>query len=179
MQFTNIDSFKAKKTLSINGKQYHYFDLNIVASKLGFDLDKMPKSLKILFENVIRFEDGKAVKVLDIAAFAEWMKSKKSDHEIAYHPARVLMQDFTGVPAVVDLAAMRDAMKKLGLDPKKINPLIPVHLVIDHSVQVDKYATEQAFSENVELEMERNGGKQHLVILRLCHQAQEFAIRLI
>jgi len=156
MQFTNIDSFKAKKTLSINGKQYHYFDLNIVASKLGFDLDKMPKSLKILFENVIRFEDGKAVKVLDIAAFAEWMKSKKSDHEIAYHPARVLMQDFTGVPAVVDLAAMRDAMKKLGLDPKKINPLIPVHLVIDHSVQVDKYATEQAFSENVELEMERN-----------------------
>ncbi|MFN5382318.1 MAG: aconitate hydratase AcnA [Alphaproteobacteria bacterium] len=156
MQFTNIDSFKAKKTLSINGKQYHYFDLNIVASKLGFDLDKMPKSLKILFENVIRFEDGKAVKVLDIAAFAEWMKSKKSDHEIAYHPARVLMQDFTGVPAVVDLAAMRDAMKKLGLDPKKINPLIPVHLVIDHSVQVDKYATEQAFSQNVELEMERN-----------------------
>lgn len=156
MQFTNVDSFKAKKTLSVNGKEYSYFDLNVVASKLGFDLASMPKSLKILFENVIRFEDGKSVKVVDIAAFAEWMKAKKSDHEIAYHPARVLMQDFTGVPAVVDLAAMRDAMKKLGLDPKKINPLIPVHLVIDHSVQVDKYASDQAFSQNVSLEMERN-----------------------
>ncbi len=156
MHFGQADSFKSKKTLSVNGKQYTYFNLDQAAKAIGLDLKRMPNSLKVLFENLLRFEDGKAVKKADVEALKGWMKDKKSDHEIAYNPARVLMQDFTGVPAVVDLATMRDAAKKLGGDPKKINPLIPVDLVIDHSVQVDKYATSDSFSSNVKLEMKRN-----------------------
>ncbi len=156
MHFGQADSFKSKKTLSANGKQYTYFNLNQAAKEIGIDLKKMPNSLKVLFENLLRFEDGKAVRKADIEALKGWMKNKKSDHEIAYNPARVLMQDFTGVPAVVDLATMRDAAKNLGGDPKKINPLIPVDLVIDHSVQVDKYANKDAFASNVKLEMKRN-----------------------
>src|SRR5205085_5442761 len=118
---------------------------------------ELPFTLKILLENLLRFEDGKTVTADDIKAIAEWLKNKKSDREISYRPARVLMQDFTGVPAVVDLAAMRDAMQKLGGDAEKINPLSPVDLVIDHSVMVDHYASAGAFKDNVELEMERNG----------------------
>ena len=119
-------------------------------------ISKLPFSLKVLLENLLRFEDGRSVKA-DIEAVAEWLKDKgTADQEIAYRPARVLMQDFTGVPAVVDLAAMRDAMKALGGDPQKINPLVPVDLVIDHSVMVDDFGTPQAFEKNVELEYERN-----------------------
>ena len=113
---------------------------------MEIDLSTVPVSLKVVFENLIRCENDKSVKKEDILAIKDWLKNKKSNHEIAYHPARVLMQDFTGVPAVVDLAAMRDAMKNLGGDPNKINPLIPVDLVIDHSVQVDKYATPESVS---------------------------------
>ncbi len=156
MHFGQADSFKSKKTIKVNGKEYTYFNLDQAAKGIGVDLKRMPNSLKVLFENLLRFEDGKAVKKADIEALKGWMKDKKSEHEIAYNPARVLMQDFTGVPAVVDLATMRDAAKKLGGDPKKINPLIPVDLVIDHSVQVDKYAHKDAFSANVNLEMKRN-----------------------
>ncbi len=119
-------------------------------------ISNLPLSLKVLLENLLRFEDGRSVKADDIRAVAEWLKTKTSTREIAYRPARVLMQDFTGVPAVVDLAAMRDAMKHLGGDPSKINPLVPVDLVIDHSVQVDFFGSADAFAKNVEIEYERN-----------------------
>jgi aconitate hydratase len=120
-------------------------------------VSKLPFSLKVVLENLLRFEDGRTVTKEDIIACAEWLKEKKSSHEISYRPARVLMQDFTGVPAVVDLAAMRDAAVKLGGDPKKVNPLVPVDLVIDHSVMIDYFGTQDAFKKNVELEYERNG----------------------
>ncbi len=114
--------------------------------------------MKVLLENLLRFEDGRTVTKADIEAIAAWVDNRgKAEKEIAYRPARVLMQDFTGVPAVVDLAAMRDAMKNLGGDPRKINPLVPVDLVIDHSVIVDEFGTPQAFDRNVELEYQRNG----------------------
>jgi aconitate hydratase len=152
----SIDSFKCLKTLTAGGKTYHYFDLN-VASKNGLgDVSRLPYSLKVLLENLLRHEDGQAVTKADVESIAKWLKDKTSTHEIAYYPARVLMQDFTGVPAVVDLAAMREAMSKLGGDPKKINPLTPVDLVIDHSVMVDAYGDPAAFQKNVEIEFERN-----------------------
>src|SRR5678815_5458949 len=113
--------------------------------------------MKVLLENLLRNEDGRSVTKEDIQSFAEWLKTKTSEREMAFRPARVLMQDFTGVPAVVDLAAMRDAMKLLGSDPQKINPLVPVHLVIDHSVMVDEFGNPRAFEKNVEFEYERNG----------------------
>ena len=112
--------------------------------------------MKVLLENMLRFEDGVTVTEADIQAIIDWQKERKSDREIQYRPARVLMQDFTGVPCVVDLAAMRDAMTKLGGDPEKINPQVPVHLVIDHSVMVDEFGTPQAFADNVDLEYARN-----------------------
>ncbi|NDF12278.1 MAG: aconitate hydratase AcnA [Proteobacteria bacterium] len=150
------DTLKTKKTLKSGGKNYTYFSLPEASKALGVDISRLPFSLKILLENLLRYEDGGAVKVEDVKALVAWLKDKKSDHEIAFLPARVLMQDFTGVPAVVDLAAMRDAMKSLGGDPKKINPLTPVDLVIDHSVMVDYSASKDAFEKNVDLEMERN-----------------------
>lgn len=156
MKFSTIDSFKAKKTLQVGGKDYSYYDLGTIAGQIGLILNRLPITLRIILENQARFEDNKSVKRADIEAVALWLKDRKSDHEIAYFPSRVLMQDFTGVPAVVDLAAMRDATIAMGRDPKKINPLIPVDLVIDHSVQVDRYATEGAFAENVKQEMRRN-----------------------
>ena len=113
--------------------------------------------MKVLLENLLRFEDGETVTRDDLQAMADWLKERRINREIQYRPARVLMQDFTGVPAVVDLAAMRDAMAQLGGDPQKINPLVPVHLVIDHSVMVDEFGTPQAFEKNVEFEYERNG----------------------
>ena len=112
--------------------------------------------MKVLLENLLRFEDGTTVTREDIQAIVDWQEERKSEREIQYRPARVLMQDFTGVPCVVDLAAMRDAITKLGGDAQKINPLVPVHLVIDHSVMVDEFGTPQAFEDNVDLEYERN-----------------------
>ncbi|MCW5725546.1 MAG: aconitate hydratase AcnA [Maricaulaceae bacterium] len=153
----SLDSFKCRRELTAGGKTYVIFDLKL-AEKNGLDgVSRLPASLKVLLENLLRHEDGKTVTKADIAAMAAWLKDRRSDHEIAYRPARVLMQDFTGVPAVVDLAAMRDAMKALGGDPEKINPLAPVDLVIDHSVMVDVFARPDAYKRNVEREYERNG----------------------
>ena len=134
------------KTLKVGAKTYTYFSLK-AAEKNGLKgISKLPYSLKVLLENLLRFEDGRSVTKDDIAGIARWLKNRGRDEkEIAFRPARVLMQDFTGVPAVVDLAAMRDAMKGLGKDPKKINPLAPVDLVIDHSVMVDFFASSKAF----------------------------------
>jgi len=150
------NSYKARKTLKIGNKDYTYYSLKAVEKAIG-DLSRLPYSLRVLLENLVRHEDGSSVTKDDIAAFAGWLKEGKSAHEINFRPARVLMQDFTGVPAVVDLAAMRDAMAKLGGDPKKINPLVPVDLVIDHSVIVDNFGNNRAFGANVKLEYERNG----------------------
>jgi len=152
----SLDSLKTLKTLAVGGHEYHYYSLTEAARSLG-DLHKLPKSLKVLLENLLRWEDGETVIGTDLQALADWLKERKSDREIQYRPARVLMQDFTGVPAVVDLAAMRAAMAKAGGDPQRINPLSPVDLVIDHSVMVDRYASPAAFSENVDIEMQRNG----------------------
>ncbi len=150
------NSYNTLKELNVDGKIYHYFSLPELA-KAGFpEIHKLPFSLKILLENQLRNEDGATTQKKDIDAFSAWLKHKHSDHEIAYRPARVLMQDFTGVPAVVDLAAMRNAMQTLQGDPKKINPLCPVDLVIDHSVQVDVYGNKMAFADNVRIEMDRN-----------------------
>jgi len=152
------NSFKAKTTLSVGGKTYAYFSLP-EAEKHGLaDISRLPKSLKVVLENLLRFEDGRSVYPDDIKAVAAWLQDKgKAEHEIAFRPARVLMQDFTGVPAVVDLAAMRDATEKLKADPQKVNPLVPVDLVIDHSVMVDYFGTPTAFAQNVDREYERNG----------------------
>ncbi|MGZ7456685.1 aconitate hydratase AcnA [Pseudomonas sp. Ma2-10] len=152
----SLDSLKTLKTLQIDDKTYHYFSLPDAAKSLG-DLDKLPMSLKVLLENLLRWEDEKTVTGADLRAIAAWLKERRSDREIQYRPARVLMQDFTGVPAVVDLAAMRAAMAKAGGDPQRINPLSPVDLVIDHSVMVDKFASSSAFEQNVDIEMQRNG----------------------
>ena len=153
---TGQDSLKTRSTLEVGGKSYAYYSLPKAAETLG-DVDRLPFSMKVLLENLLRFEDGVTVTRDDLQAMADWLKERRISREIQYRPARVLMQDFTGVPAVVDLAAMRDAMKSLGGDPKKINPLVPVHLVIDHSVMVDEFGTPLAFERNVELEYARNG----------------------
>ena len=150
------DSYKTKKTLKIGKKQYTFNSLRL-AEKHGLkNISSLPFSIKILLENLIRNEDGITVTSKDIKEFSKWKKNKKINLEINFRPARVLMQDFTGVPAVVDLAAMRAAMKKLKSDPKKINPLTPVDLVIDHSVMVDKFGTANAYKANVDLEYKRN-----------------------
>ncbi|MDT6939936.1 aconitate hydratase AcnA [Brucella pseudogrignonensis] len=155
---SNIDSFKSRKTLTVNGKDYVYYSLT-EAEKNGLKgISKLPFSMKVLLENLLRFEDDRSVKKSDIEAVAAWLTDRGSaGAEIAYRPARVLMQDFTGVPAVVDLAAMRDGLKALGGDPEKINPLVPVDLVIDHSVIVDEFGNPNAFKANVDLEYQRNG----------------------
>lgn len=137
---TGQDSLGTRSTLSVGGKSYAYYDLNKAGSALG-DVSRLPYSMKVLLENLLRFEDGVTVTRDDLQAMVDWQKERRISREIQYRPARVLMQDFTGVPAVVDLAAMRDAMKQLGGDPQKINPLVPVHLVIDHSVMVDEFGT--------------------------------------
>jgi aconitate hydratase len=151
-----VNSFKAFRELTVNGTTYHYFSLP-AAEEAGLrDIAKLPFSLKVLLENLLRHEDGKTVTLHDVQAIANWLHTKTSDHEIAYRPARVLMQDFTGVPAIVDLAAMRDAIQKMGGDPAQINPLSAVDLVIDHSIQVDAFATPDAMQINGRIEMERN-----------------------
>ena len=153
---SSLDSLNTLATLKVDDKTYHYFSLPLAAKSLG-DLSQLPMSLKVLLENLLRWEDGKTVTEPDLKALAAWLKARRSDREIQYRPARVLMQDFTGVPAVVDLAAMRAAMARAGGDPQRINPLSPVDLVIDHSVMVDKFASPSAFEQNVDIEMERNG----------------------
>jgi aconitate hydratase len=148
---------KTRRSFVAGGRKYDYFSLK-AAEKAGLgDLSRLPYSLKVLLENLLRYEDGKTVKVDDVKAVAGWLKTRTSDREIAYRPARVLMQDFTGVPAVVDLAAMRAAVAKAGGDTKKINPLSPVDLVIDHSVMVDSFGSSKSFKDNVSIEYERNG----------------------
>ncbi|HEY6381366.1 MAG TPA: aconitate hydratase AcnA, partial [Pseudolabrys sp.] len=153
---TSLDNFRCCKTLQIGSKTYAYFSLP-TAERSGLKgISRLPFSMKVLLENLLRNEDGRTVTKDDIKAVAEWLKTKTSDREIAFRPARVLMQDFTGVPAVVDLAAMRDAMKQLGGDPKKINPQVPVDLVIDHSVAVTFFGNNAAFKKNVEEEYRQN-----------------------
>ncbi|MCF3936038.1 aconitate hydratase AcnA [Acuticoccus sp. M5D2P5] len=153
----SLDSFQSRTELTVDGKSYTIFDLKAAERNGLAGVSRLPMSLKVLLENLLRYEDGSTVTADDIRALAKWVDDRKSDREIAYRPARVLMQDFTGVPAVVDLAAMRDASEALGADPKKINPLVPVDLVIDHSVMVDYFGTQSAFKQNVDLEYERNG----------------------
>ncbi len=151
------DTLGTRATMEVGGKSIAYYSLAKAAEKLG-DISRLPFSMKVLLENMLRFEDGGfTVSVADAQAIVDWQKNPSSDAEIQYRPARVLLQDFTGVPCVVDLAAMRDAIAKLGGDTSKINPLVPVHLVIDHSVMVDEFGHPRAFEQNVEIEYYRNG----------------------
>lgn len=168
MSRTGLDTLQARRTLTVDGKEYDYFSLPVAQERLG-DISRLPFSLKVLMENLLRNEDGRSVSVPDIEAFPQWLTERRSTHEIAYRPARVLMQDFTGVPAVVDLAAMREAMVSLGGDAQNINPLSAVDLVIDHSVMVDEFGSPEAFQENVEREFERNG--ERYAFLRWGQQA--------
>src|SRR6476469_509034 len=158
-----MDSFRSRSTLNVGGKTYDIFRLDSL-DRQGISTAHLPFSLRILLENLLRTEDGRNVKADDIRALASWNSATKPEKEIAFTPSRVLMQDFTGVPAVVDLASMRDAMTKLGGDPALINPLQPAELVIDHSVQVDEFGTSQAFALNAELEFIRN--KERYAFLR-------------
>ena len=153
---TSLDSFRTRRSIAAGGKSYVYFSLQAAEKKGLSGLSRLPFSLKILLENLLRHEDGKTVRADDIRGVVRWLDERRSDREIAFRPARVLMQDLTGVPAVVDLAAMRDAMKNLGGDPEKINPLAEVDLVIDHSVMVDNFGARNSFKKNVEIEYQRN-----------------------
>ena len=147
----NKNSFKALNSININGKNYKYYSL-AKAEKNGLnDISKLPKSLKVLLENLLRYEDDVSVTKDQIEAIRNWIKEKKSNTEIAYRPARVLLQDYTGIPAVADLAAMREAVKEKNKDPNTINPLSSVDLVIDHSVQVDQSAKSDSFEKNVDI----------------------------
>src|ERR671930_1121640 len=148
------DSFGARDVLTVGEESYEIFRLDALQAK--YDVARLPYSLKVLLENLLRNEDGVSIKAEDVENIARWVADEEPSKEIAFTPARVLMQDFTGVPAVVDLAAMRDAMHDLGGDPERINPLVPVELVIDHSIQVDEFATRLAFKRNADLEFERN-----------------------
>jgi aconitate hydratase len=156
MKMTGQDSLKTRTTLSAGGKTYTYFSIPKAAAVIG-DVSRLPVSLKVLLENVLRFEDGVSYTVDDAKAVAGWLPAGSSTQEVPFRPARILMQDFTGVPGVVDLAAMRDGILKLNGDPQKVNPLVPVDLVIDHSVMVDYFGTPDALQKNVEVEFERNG----------------------
>src|ERR1700735_3390380 len=156
----SLDSFKSTKKLNVGPKTYEYFSLKAAEKNGLLGISRLPFCMKVVLENLLRNEYGRTVKKEDIEAVAAWLDNKgKAEHEIAFRPARVLMQDFTGVPAVVDLAAMRDAMVKLGGDPEKINPLVPVDLVIDHSVVVDYFGTGKSLGQNVAREYEQNQGR--------------------
>ncbi|MFN0218356.1 MAG: aconitate hydratase AcnA [Hyphomicrobium sp.] len=158
------DSFKCRQTLAVDGKTYVYYSLPLAEANGLKGISKLPFSMKVLLENLLRHEDGRSVTKADIAAMAEWLDNVgRKEKEIGFRPARVLMQDFTGVPAVVDLAAMRDGMTKLGGDPQKINPLVPVDLVIDHSVIVDEFGTPKSLDQNVALEYARNGERYNFL----------------
>ena len=151
------NSYKSLADISISDKNYKYYSLK-KAEENGLEgISKLPKSLKVLLENLLRYEDDLSVNKNQINSIKEWLKSKKSNTEIAYRPARVLLQDYTGIPAVADLAAMREAVKNKNKDPNTINPLSAVDLVIDHSVQVDQSAKSDSFENNVDIEFERNG----------------------
>jgi aconitate hydratase len=150
------DTLKTRRALEVGGARYAYYSLKAAEAAGTGPLSRLPVSLKVLLENLLRWEDSRTVTADDIAAVADWLRTRSSEREIAFRPARVLMQDFTGVPAVVDLAAMRDAMVARSADPAKINPLVPVDLVIDHSVMVDAFGSANAFAENVRIEFERN-----------------------
>src|SRR5437764_2754297 len=150
----STNSFDAKGTLDVGDRAYEIYRLEALQSK--YDIARLPFSLKVLLENLLRNEDGETVRAQDVEALATWDAKAEPSNEIAFTPARVLMQDFTGVPAVVDLAAMREAMGELGGDETRINPLVPAELVIDHSVQVDVFGSPRAFQRNAELEFERN-----------------------
>ena len=156
MRITGQDTLNTKSTLVVDGKTYLYFSLPEAAKTLG-DVLRLPMSLKVLLENVLRFEDGRSYSVKDAQSIAGWLAEGRSSEEVPFNPSRILMQDFTGVPGVVDLAAMRDGIIALGGDPQKINPLVPVDLVIDHSVIVDEFGSPKAFKQNVDLEYQRNG----------------------
>src|SRR3569623_725771 len=145
----SLDSFKSRKTLKVGSKTYVYYSLPAAEKNGLIGISRLPYSMKVLLENMLRIEDGRSVKKDDIIAFSKWARKKTLQHEIAFRPARVLMQDFTGVPAVVDLAAMRNAMKALGGDAQKINTLVPADLVIDHSVIVNFFGDNKAFAKNV------------------------------
>lgn len=149
------DTLGTRTTLTVEAQDYAYYSLPHAAERLG-DISRLPFSLKVLLENLLRFEDGASVTVDDIRAFVEWQRDYRSTREIQYRPARVLMQDFTGVPCIVDLAAMRDTMNRWGADASRINPQIPIHLVIDHSVMADEASTANAFDANVAIEYARN-----------------------
>jgi len=169
-----LNSFDCRATLTVDGESFEIFSLDAFAKKHG-DISRLPFSVRVMLENLLRNEDNRFVRTEDIRILARPRKEHKGTEEISFTPARVLMQDFTGVPAIVDLAAMRDAMKKLGGDPKKINPLIPVDLVIDHSVQVDQFAIETAFTFNTEIEYQRN--KERYAFLRWGQKAfQDFRV---
>src|SRR3954462_15246886 len=153
---TSLDSFRCCKSLKVGSKTYAFYSL-AAAEKNGLKgISRLPFSMKVLLENLLRSEDGRSVTKEDLQAVAQWLKTKTSEREIPFRPARVLMQDFTGGPAVVDLASMRDAMKALGGAPKKINPLVPVDLIIDHSVAVNHFGFAGAFKMNVEDEYKQN-----------------------
>ena len=153
----NKNSYNSLKDININGSEYKYYSL-IEAEKNGLEgISKLPKSLKVLLENLLRYEDDLSVTKNQIEAIKNWLKTKKSNTEIAYRPARVLLQDYTGIPAVADLAAMREAVQEKNKDPNTVNPLSAVDLVIDHSVQVDKSANSDSFEKNVDIEFQRNG----------------------
>ena len=156
MKPTGQDSLKTRRMLTVGGKDFTFFSIPEAEKSIG-DVSRLPISLKILLENVLRFEDGSSYTVADAHKVAGWLKEGRSTEEVPFKPARILMQDFTGVPAVVDLAAMRDGILKLQGDPQKVNPLVPVDLVIDHSVMVDFSGTSDALQKNVEVEFERNG----------------------
>ena len=154
MKSPSLNSFSARSTLPVGGKSYEIFHLQ--ALEKAYKVSRLPMTLKILLENMLRHEDGRFVRMQDIEAFAARKAKDKSGREINFMPARVLMQDFTGVPAIVDLAAMRDAVQRLGGDPKHINPLVPVDLVVDHSVQVHRFGSLDAFGYNSKIEFGRN-----------------------
>jgi aconitate hydratase len=156
MKSIGQDTLKTRRSLTADGQSYEYFSLDEAAKTIG-DVSRLPVTLKVLLENILRFEDGHAYTVADAQAIADWVKDASSAKEVPFRPARILMQDFTGVPAVVDLAAMRDGIVRLGGKPAKVNPLVPVDLVIDHSVMVDAFATPDSLQKNVEIEFERNG----------------------
>src|SRR5919198_4342128 len=164
----SLDSFGTRSSLKVGNTSWTYFNLAALAKKRT-EVNKLPFSLKVLLENLLRHEDGRVVTKEHVEALLKWDPKKEPDTEISFHPARVLMQDFTGVPAFVDLAAMREATKAMGGDPNRINPLHPADLVIDHSVQVDQFATSSAFADNVRMEFERN--RERYVFLRWGQQA--------
>ncbi|MEQ8194990.1 MAG: aconitate hydratase AcnA [Rhodospirillales bacterium] len=150
------DTLKTRRTLKVGGKSYDYYSIKAAGEALGEDFSRLPRSMKVVLENFLRREDGRTVTVDDIKSVAQWLKDKKCPRDIAFHPARVMTHDVGGFPAILDMAAMREAMVRLGGDAKKINPILPVDLIIDHSVGIDFYGTPDAFEKNVNLEMERN-----------------------